>query len=144
MTAWTEHIKDFAKRKGLTYGCALSDPECSKEYKAKRPPKLNKKEKKEVSGMVISEVKKYNIVKKILMELDRRNGRAGNDTDPFGSVKDLLINPEKKGKTKKEIVDNAYEYFQSHKNINYDILHSVLMKKLFLELKDLMVAEKRK
>ena len=42
-SAWVEHIKEFAKRKGLTYGCALSDPECSKEYQAKKPPKTSKK-----------------------------------------------------------------------------------------------------
>jgi hypothetical protein len=35
----------------MTYSCALSDPECKAEYHAKRPPKLNKKEKKEVAGM---------------------------------------------------------------------------------------------
>jgi len=51
MTAWTEHIKDFAKRNNMTYGCALSDPKCSAEYKEKRPPKLNKKEQKENEQM---------------------------------------------------------------------------------------------
>ena len=35
MTKWTDFVKDYAKAKGLTYGCALSDPECSKTYKSK-------------------------------------------------------------------------------------------------------------
>jgi hypothetical protein len=60
-TAWTDHIRDFAKRKGLSYGCALSDPECSTEYHAKRPPKLNKKEQKEAENMGAEDV---NVVKK--------------------------------------------------------------------------------
>lgn len=51
VSAWVEHIRDFAKRNNLTYGCALSDPNCSKEYHAKKPSKLNKKEKKEVESM---------------------------------------------------------------------------------------------
>jgi hypothetical protein len=77
MTAWTEHIKDFAKRKGMTYGCALSDPECSKEYKDKRPPKLNKKEKKEVSGM---EAQDTNVAQKeniqmVISEAKKGRGR---------------------------------------------------------------------
>jgi len=41
-SAWVEHIKEFAKRKGLTYGCALSDAECKAEYHAKKPPKTSK------------------------------------------------------------------------------------------------------
>ena len=86
------------------------------------------------------EQKKYDIIKKILMELDRREGNYGNDTDPFGFVKDLLIIPEREGKTKKQIVDKAYDYFKTHTNINYDIRHSVLMNKLFLELQELMEA----
>ena len=61
MTAWTEHIKAFAKEHNTTYGCALSNPECSASYRAKRPQKLTKKEKKEVSGM---ETQDTNVAKK--------------------------------------------------------------------------------
>jgi len=48
MTAWTDFVKDFAKKKSITYGCALSDPDCSKEYKSKygdKKPLGMKKEK---------------------------------------------------------------------------------------------------
>jgi len=53
MTAWTDFVRDFAKRNNLTYGCALSDPNCSAEYKAKKPTKgaKTKKEKKENESM---------------------------------------------------------------------------------------------
>lgn len=76
MTAWTEHIKDFAKRKGMTYGCALSDPECKAEYHAKRPPKLNKKEKKEVAGM---EAQDINVAQKENIQMtieEKKKGRG--------------------------------------------------------------------
>ena len=33
---WVDHIKAFAKQNGLSYGCALSDPNCSKTYKEKQ------------------------------------------------------------------------------------------------------------
>jgi len=56
VSAWVEHIRDFARRKSMTYGCALSDPDCRAEYHAKRPPKLNKKEKKEVAGMEAEDI----------------------------------------------------------------------------------------
>jgi len=47
-SAWVEHIRDFAKRNNLTYGCALSDPKCSEEYRIKfpKPAKKGKKGKK--------------------------------------------------------------------------------------------------
>lgn len=47
-SAWVEHIKDFAKRNNMTYGCALSDPKCSEEYRIKfpKPAKKGKKGKK--------------------------------------------------------------------------------------------------
>jgi len=50
MSKWTDFVKDFARRHNLTYGCALSDPACSKEYK-EHNPKLTKKEKKEGENM---------------------------------------------------------------------------------------------
>ena len=50
-TAWTNHVKEFASKMGISYGCAASDPEVKKayygkkaddilkEYKAKKPVK---------------------------------------------------------------------------------------------------------
>jgi len=55
MTAWTEHIKAFAKEHNISYGCALSNPDCSASYRNKRPQKLNKKETKEVENMGLEE-----------------------------------------------------------------------------------------
>lgn len=36
MSAWVTHIKEFAREKGISYGCALSDPNCSITYQAKK------------------------------------------------------------------------------------------------------------
>ena len=32
---WVKHVKKFAKVNEVTYGCAMSDPDCSKSYKTK-------------------------------------------------------------------------------------------------------------
>jgi hypothetical protein len=32
MTKWIEFVKEFAKKKGMSYKNALKDPECKKEY----------------------------------------------------------------------------------------------------------------
>jgi len=37
--AWVEHIREFAKRHIMSYGCALSNPECLRSYKKKKEPK---------------------------------------------------------------------------------------------------------
>lgn len=47
--AWVEHIKRFARDKGMTYGCALSDPECKATYK-KPPRPLTQKKERESMG----------------------------------------------------------------------------------------------
>ena len=43
MSTWVNHIREFAKSKGITYGCALSDPECSISYQAKKLSDIRKK-----------------------------------------------------------------------------------------------------
>jgi hypothetical protein len=35
MANWITHVKNYAKKNGIKYGDALSDPNCSKEYKMK-------------------------------------------------------------------------------------------------------------
>lgn len=38
VNAWVMHCKEFAKKNGLAYGCAISNPECRASYhRAKRP-----------------------------------------------------------------------------------------------------------
>ncbi len=36
--AWVLHIKAFAKKNNLAYGCALSNPACRASYKPKKKP----------------------------------------------------------------------------------------------------------
>ena len=35
--AWVDHIRAFAAKHKVPYGCALSNPECRKTYKSKKP-----------------------------------------------------------------------------------------------------------
>lgn len=40
MNRWVAHVKEFSKRTGKTYGCAISDPECKASYvKAPKAPR---------------------------------------------------------------------------------------------------------
>lgn len=39
MSIWVEFIKEYAKRNGIRYGCALGDPKVSREYRAMKERK---------------------------------------------------------------------------------------------------------
>jgi len=54
MTAWTDYVKEFAKKHNTTYGCALSMPECSAGYKAMKGVKPKKAPK--IKAMKASEM----------------------------------------------------------------------------------------
>ena len=36
---WIDHVRAYAKQHGISYMCAVSDPNCSKSYKEKQKPK---------------------------------------------------------------------------------------------------------
>tara|TARA_R110000868_G_scaffold219194_4_gene470035 strand:- start:1189 stop:1608 length:420 start_codon:yes stop_codon:yes gene_type:complete len=49
---WVDHVKSFAAKNNLSYGCALSKPECKESYRAKYgvSKKLTKKQNIEMMG----------------------------------------------------------------------------------------------
>lgn len=42
-SAWIEHVKEFARRNKISYGCALSDLRARAEYRAKKAGEERKK-----------------------------------------------------------------------------------------------------
>lgn len=109
------------------------------KYKAKLESNKQKRREKAAAAKKPELLERqYDIVLQILKELDRLSGRYGSDRDPFGNVKDLIIIPERQGKSKADIINNAYRYFNTATNINNDIKRSVLMRPLFLELESLL------
>ena len=40
MNPWVTHVKAFASQKGISYACAMSDPDCKKQYH-KKPKEVN-------------------------------------------------------------------------------------------------------
>ena len=51
MTKWTDHVKSYAKKKGISYSAALKDPNVSKGYK-KQTAKDKADESKGMKGQV--------------------------------------------------------------------------------------------
>jgi hypothetical protein len=56
MTTWTDFVKSFAKDNNISYGCALSDPNCSAGYKAKYGVKKPLGKKKETERMSAEDI----------------------------------------------------------------------------------------
>jgi hypothetical protein len=48
---WVEHVREYARKKNMTYFCALSQPDCKTSYqKPKRAPAVRKYKKPAVTG----------------------------------------------------------------------------------------------
>jgi len=59
VNAWIMHVKQFARENGLSYGCAISTPECRQSYH--RPSKIRRerRERRPHSRRQLSEREKY-------------------------------------------------------------------------------------
>jgi len=58
--AWVEHIKSWSKSHNVSYGCALSMPECKNAYNAKKPQNENISMMKEDKNVALPKIKLSN------------------------------------------------------------------------------------
>ena len=56
--AWVEHVRKFASKNGMSYGCAVSDPECKAKYHRQkaRNAKMTRTPAQETEGMGAEDV----------------------------------------------------------------------------------------
>ena len=71
MNPWVAHIKAFAKKHDLAYGCALSNPQCRATYKSTKP----------TARQLLADVEGIDRadVGPMLADLDKRLRRVGAD-----------------------------------------------------------------
>jgi hypothetical protein len=71
---WTNWVKEFASKNNLSYGCALSTPECKEQYRAKygNRKKLSQKQEKE---MMMGEDKDAPNIQLTITEEPKKKGR---------------------------------------------------------------------
>lgn len=72
MNPWIIHVKQYAKKKNMPYGCALSDHNCAKEYK------MNKEKPKEDETVTI---------RKGLIKLLKKNKIYYEDNDSIETLR---------------------------------------------------------
>jgi hypothetical protein len=101
MTAWTDHIREFAKTHNMTYMCALSDPNCKATYQAKNPQKLTKKQKKEVAGMEAEEKHSKEVEKKHKEETETMQMSAAHSAAAPSAAPPAPVPKKKAGRPKK-------------------------------------------
>jgi hypothetical protein len=113
--AWTDFVKDFAKRNNTTYGCALSMPKCKEEYREKHPKPLTKKEKKETDLMGKEDAISMKIQEKPKRGRPRANTLPSEET--LGRERMGMLGEDKKGK-----IDPNVEKLIKRLNADYDKL----------------------
>lgn len=73
---WINHIKEFAKKHNMSYGCAMTDPRCKEEYQKKKKPKLRQQNNKVIKALDIyldddQSVPKHKRIKVWLFQYDQ-------------------------------------------------------------------------
>ena len=150
---WIEFVREWAKKNNMTYSCALSQPQCSQEYRAKygdrkklpakkekemmgaedinraKKPKKPKKPKKKIE-LVIEELDngKEEDNKKRLIELSRMLGEDINRAE-----KVVKKAPAKKAKAPRKLPDDVI--------IEEEVKEKPSPEGLYARLKALQIAE---
>ena len=94
MSAWVQHIRDFAKSKGITYACALSDPNCSITYQASKLSNIRKND----------EARKLELGRKVIQSRLDKNAYVKQLKEKTGLMKEDVNVAEKKAPKKPKIV----------------------------------------
>jgi hypothetical protein len=84
---WVEHIKEFAKKTGKTYGCALSDPECKSSYKSKKETPIKVKDTK--NNKPFNKTEYLNVIKTNPFAEEQYLNSLGNTTTTVSTGKTL-------------------------------------------------------
>jgi len=79
MTAWTDHVKNYAKAKGITYAKALKDPACSASYKR------NTNSPSYLTGKTAKKYVKQNNAKEALLKLQESKLKRSATKKKFGT-----------------------------------------------------------
>lgn len=87
--SWIEHVKAFAKKNNMTYGCALSDPKVKVGYVSKSKKVLNplKKENPSKKKLVVVEPKKKLEMPEELSKLIQDFARPSKKPKPKAEAK---------------------------------------------------------
>jgi hypothetical protein len=92
-TKWTEHVKDFASKKGMTYGDAMKNEECKKIYQSS---------KKDIKIEEIIETTKPKIPKSVKIPKNPKNPKILKEEVKIEEeVVEIPKKPLKKPSTKK-------------------------------------------
>jgi hypothetical protein len=134
--AWVEHVRKFASKNGISYGCAVSDPECKASYHKQkaRNAKKTRTPAQETEGMGAEDVN--------VAEKPKPKAKASNP-----KPKAKASNPKAKAKPREPKYD-AMEYlkklvlarivlYKIREDAGKDFLGPVVYKKL-KELSDLV------
>ena len=132
---WIDHIKAYAKKNNITYGCALSLPDCKNTYKKKSEKKADKKkDKKKADKEVDKEVDKEDVdeneeIEEIEMNSDEEQPN-NNKVASFMKQQKIRMEKERRATRTKEAVTKIKRFINSIKNKTPDEKQEAINKKM--------------
>lgn len=147
MNRWVEHVRKFASDNNLSYGCALSKPECKDSYRAKYgvSKKLTKKQNIEKMGaedvnvkLVIKEKKKRKpkelvIEEEPTMEIEvKAKPKKVKAIPVYNELTDEMSKREKmlksfNIKTLKDFLETQHNFKETDKLTKNDIIRYIIL-----------------
>ena len=128
---WIEHIKAYAKKNNITYGCALSLPDCKNTYKKKSEKKADKKkaDKKADKEADKEDVDENEEIEEI--EMNSNDEPINKDEAvSFMQQQKVRMEKERRATRAKEAVTKIKRFMNSIKNKSSDEKQEAIKKKM--------------
>ena len=128
---WIEHIKAYAKKNNITYGCALSLPDCKNTYKKKSEKKADKKkaDKKADKEADKEDVDENEEIEEI--EMNSNDEPINKDEAvSFMQQQKIRMEKERRAMRAKEAVTKIKRFLNSIKNKSPDEKQEAIKKKM--------------
>ena len=132
MTAWINHVREFAKTKGISYRTALKNPECSLSYKQKSNNKKSKKSTEEIAESTAepnepSAPKKKDRPRKYVSTEEAKEAKKEMTVKSNNKKKAKMVNENMEGKG--IMIPNTNESTGGLEHI-YPLSHDIVLKML--------------
>ena len=127
---WVDHVKQFAADNNLSYGCALSKPECKETYRAKYgvTKKLTKKQNIEKMGAEDMNAPNIQLVVKETKKKQKPKPQLVIEEEPTTEVEVKAKPVKAKTQLKKITIQQKKYYLDPRNNALYESAENVKKK----------------
>ena len=109
---WTDHVSEFARQRGISYMCAMSDPDCSLEYQYKKSKSKPEKKSRAKKGAKREEAPAKDIGE-LYPEIENVEGSTGEELREKLGKKAKKSKDKAVGMTAEDIISNLVSRVES-------------------------------